>query len=115
MMLLFRSIFPVIFVVFVLIIGVMMERRTSRDSRSTIEAVCDGSNCGCFKGKCWVFVNESATNPDDWWCYAQRLQEEFGRRKKLQTCVVDRECSMDRDCYSCVHYKGDEDTSKKVC
>lgn len=114
-MLLFRSIFLVVLVVFVLIIGVMMDQRTSRDLKSTIDTVCDGSTCGCFKEKCWVFVNESATNPDDWWCYAQRLQEEFGRRKKLQTCEVDRECSMDRDCYNCVRYKGDEDSTKTVC
>lgn len=116
-----RSNLLLIFVVSVLIVGVTMRKQPSdtKTSKEEVqnegEARCNGTTCGCYKTKCWVYVDESATTEADWWCYAQQSEDIAGRRKKIQECEVNRNCFFDRECANCVHYKGFEEKQKQVC
>lgn len=112
-----RSTFLVIFVVSILIVGVMMERKavSQKKSKSASDTVCDGSICGCWKNKCWRYVDEFATKKGDWWCYTEKSGRVLGGRKRFQSCEENHECFMNRACLGCLQYTGDEERSHDVC
>ncbi|CAF1324650.1 unnamed protein product [Adineta steineri] len=75
---------------------------------------CNGSRCGCYKGRCWAYADAGYTKQGDWWCYTQKAGT-VGKQENWQTCSQDNACSWARSCGNCRQYRGAEAVHQDTC
>ena len=77
----------------------------------------ESGRCGCYKGRCWAYIDEEQTPKTGWWCFTQ--QEGIRTRRKVWAkCTDSDQCSWTMTCGDCYTYVGKGNkikTNKLIC
>lgn len=77
----------------------------------------ESGRCGCYKGRCWAYIDEDQTPKTGWWCFTQR-EGIRTRRKAWAKCTDSDQCSWTMTCGDCYTYVGKGNqikTNKLIC
>ncbi len=77
----------------------------------------ESGRCGCYKGRCWAYIDEKQRPKTGWWCFTQREGIQT-RQKAWAKCTDSDQCSWAMTCGDCYTYVGKENqikTNKLIC
>lgn len=77
----------------------------------------ESRRCGCYKSKCWAYIDEKQRPKTGWWCFTQR-EGIRTRQRAWAECTHDDHCSWTMSCGDCYTFVGKGDqikTDKLVC
>ena len=99
---------------------ILPENTTSKSSSeiplSSMKCTESG-RCGCYRGRCWAYIDEEQTPKTGWWCFTQR-EGIRTRRKAWAKCTDSDQCSWTMTCGDCYTYVGKGNkikTNKLIC
>ncbi len=77
----------------------------------------ESGRCGCYKGKCWAYIDDKQMPKTGWWCFTQR-EGIRTKQKAWAKCTDSDQCSWTMNCGDCYTYVGKGNhikTNKLIC
>jgi len=81
-----------------------ISKSSSEISLSSMKCTESG-RCGCYKGKCWAYIDDKQMPKTGWWCFTQR-EGIRTKQKAWAKCTDSDQCSWTMNCGDCYTYVG---------
>jgi hypothetical protein len=93
-----------------------ISKSSSEISLSSMKCTESG-RCGCYKGRCWAYIDDQQMPKTGWWCFTQRDGIRT-KQKAWAKCTDSEQCSWTMTCGDCYTYVGKGNqikTNKLIC
>jgi hypothetical protein len=93
-----------------------ISKSSSEISLATMKCTESG-RCGCYKGRCWAYIDDKQRPKTGWWCFTQR-EGVRTHQKAWAKCTDSDQCSWTMTCGNCYTYVGKGNqikTNKLIC
>ncbi len=94
----------------------LLLKTTTKISLASMKCT-ESRRCGCYKDKCWAYIDDKQRPTTGWWCFTQR-EGIRTRQRAWAKCTDSDQCSWTMSCGDCYTYVGIGNrikTNKLIC